>query len=830
MYTVSFYSFKGGVGRSLAAANTALLLAERGKKVVLVDFDLEAPGLTFMPEFASASKGPGLCEYIQAYKDNFGRRLEAAGELEQGGLARKQIVSRLTQVALLPPVKDYIHRCRARKSDPPVPGKISKSIRFMPAGAVDDSYFQRVDALDFETLYGVEEGDSFFRLFKDAVAKTRFGPDYLIIDSRTGINEKAWTASFQLPEAVVVVTGMNEPNIAGTRMLLDALGRRKETAETLVVTSLVPHGWPQLAAVRRKSLAASLGVTAETLGIELPYEPSFALKCCTVVTDPDWQKTQVVEQYKALADWIVLKNTDDPGGHLVRAREELGQQDFHRALDHYREALKAAPYDRSILANCATLEFTSGSAQAGLDNLSRLSQQAGWERGDLSQLFGVASAACEKFEDAVIFERVVEHLLEYHERTDCMSPSTTMGLLSDIAGRARGLLRPEVIESVCVTAVALYEKNCTDIDVVDRFGNFLGNTLTFHGETGDFARADEYYVRLVELLEHHRDSAELSRVSAAAIHNLRNAYAHAGNLQDAKRMLRLLTELHEAHPDHVGVAEVLSKALFNQRNDVAKTGNLKAAARLLRQLESLHRAYPESAEVRRPLAMGLFNAAYDYWLSGETDACENEICAVRRLASEWPDDRELTGQCVRACALAAFVAARRGDEAACEGALSQLAGLADRHSLDSTDTVAAFGTLARWQSEQPRSAVPTRFALDNARLTAELSAEAYVQAMGALLLPRMRELATEGSLDGLDELLERLRLLLAESEPLKYGSLLFSLADILAPDGAMLDLFGRYLPVDEGALEAVERLSLSPESKERLTRILRKRADQAEMQ
>jgi cellulose biosynthesis protein BcsQ len=41
----SFYSFKGGVGRSMAVANVAALLARAGNSVLVVDWDLEAPGL-----------------------------------------------------------------------------------------------------------------------------------------------------------------------------------------------------------------------------------------------------------------------------------------------------------------------------------------------------------------------------------------------------------------------------------------------------------------------------------------------------------------------------------------------------------------------------------------------------------------------------------------------------------------------------------------------------------------------------------------------------------------------------------------------------------------
>jgi MinD-like ATPase involved in chromosome partitioning or flagellar assembly len=47
---ITFYSYKGGTGRSMALANVACILAARqnekkGKGVLMVDWDLEAPGL-----------------------------------------------------------------------------------------------------------------------------------------------------------------------------------------------------------------------------------------------------------------------------------------------------------------------------------------------------------------------------------------------------------------------------------------------------------------------------------------------------------------------------------------------------------------------------------------------------------------------------------------------------------------------------------------------------------------------------------------------------------------------------------------------------------------
>jgi len=41
----TFYSYKGGVGRSMALANVAEYLYSRGARIIIVDWDLDAPGL-----------------------------------------------------------------------------------------------------------------------------------------------------------------------------------------------------------------------------------------------------------------------------------------------------------------------------------------------------------------------------------------------------------------------------------------------------------------------------------------------------------------------------------------------------------------------------------------------------------------------------------------------------------------------------------------------------------------------------------------------------------------------------------------------------------------
>src|SRR5438132_14326392 len=67
MYTVTFYSYKGGVGRTLALVNVAAELARSGRRVLIVDFDLEAPGLDTFNALSTSHQYPGVVEFVSDY-------------------------------------------------------------------------------------------------------------------------------------------------------------------------------------------------------------------------------------------------------------------------------------------------------------------------------------------------------------------------------------------------------------------------------------------------------------------------------------------------------------------------------------------------------------------------------------------------------------------------------------------------------------------------------------------------------------------------------------------------------------------------------------------
>ena len=64
---ITFYAYKGGTGRTMALANAAVLLARKSRQdVLMIDWDLEAPGLHrfFDAHVTPSRRGPGLIEFL----------------------------------------------------------------------------------------------------------------------------------------------------------------------------------------------------------------------------------------------------------------------------------------------------------------------------------------------------------------------------------------------------------------------------------------------------------------------------------------------------------------------------------------------------------------------------------------------------------------------------------------------------------------------------------------------------------------------------------------------------------------------------------------------
>jgi MinD-like ATPase involved in chromosome partitioning or flagellar assembly len=195
VYVITFYSFKGGVGRTMALVNIAAEMVRCGRKVLVVDFDLEAPGLETYKQLRPPKPHPGIVEYVTAFR----------------------------QTGVAPDPLDYIYETK------PI-GKKGGRLWVMPAGRRDDAYRSALASLDWQRLYEHEDG---FLLFEDLKKgwEEELQPECVLIDSRTGDTDVLGICTRQLPDAVVLMFTPNEQNLAGLENVCRDI--RREEAQGL---------------------------------------------------------------------------------------------------------------------------------------------------------------------------------------------------------------------------------------------------------------------------------------------------------------------------------------------------------------------------------------------------------------------------------------------------------------------------------------------------------------------------------------------------------------------------------------------------------------------
>src|SRR5258706_3688245 len=151
MRVVTFYSYKGGTGWSMALVNVAVELVKSGRRVLIVDFDLEAPGLdTFnLPRPQTAATSKGVVEFVLEYLKN----------------------------DEVPDISEFVYT----SSIPTAEGKLY----VMPAGRYDEGYDARFKSINWADVYENHDG---YVLFEDLKAQweKKLEVDYVLVDSRTG--------------------------------------------------------------------------------------------------------------------------------------------------------------------------------------------------------------------------------------------------------------------------------------------------------------------------------------------------------------------------------------------------------------------------------------------------------------------------------------------------------------------------------------------------------------------------------------------------------------------------------------------------------------------
>jgi WD40 repeat protein/cellulose biosynthesis protein BcsQ len=216
---ITFYSYKGGTGRSMALANVACLLAQRdgGKRVLVIDWDLEAPGLhRYFNGRTSVSGGdPEKREGLVDLMWRLSERFRVASDPGAPPLGPEQTEAVLDEITLADYFVDVDH------------GKAGPPIHLVKAGRFNSGYPKKVTTMPWEPLFLRAQG-----LFPALAERFARDHDYVLIDSRTGLTDVSGICTMLMPERLVLVFTPNQQSLSGVLDLAEkAITYRRGTAD-----------------------------------------------------------------------------------------------------------------------------------------------------------------------------------------------------------------------------------------------------------------------------------------------------------------------------------------------------------------------------------------------------------------------------------------------------------------------------------------------------------------------------------------------------------------------------------------------------------------------
>lgn len=206
----TFYSYKGGTGRSMMLANFAWILAASGKRVLAIDWDLEAPGLHryFRPFLVD----PDLFE-TDGLIDTFWTLAASALASAPSGTKRS---ANEGSIEVAEALEDATRRLDWKFA---TTTKTSGYIDFIGAGRQGGTYSERVNSFDWKRFY--ELGGAKILAAAKEYLHRRY--DWVLIDSRTGISDISGICTLQMPSAVVACFTLNRQSIDGVAAILRSI-------------------------------------------------------------------------------------------------------------------------------------------------------------------------------------------------------------------------------------------------------------------------------------------------------------------------------------------------------------------------------------------------------------------------------------------------------------------------------------------------------------------------------------------------------------------------------------------------------------------------------
>jgi MinD-like ATPase involved in chromosome partitioning or flagellar assembly len=333
---VTFYSFKGGTGRTMALANAAWILAANGKRVLIADWDLESPGLhRFFEPFMEAgmSDRPGIIDFIRKYSwaaveaENSPDAFHTgSSEPEASNAARDTITAMIDK-----------HISEVRNYTIPLTEKFPEpgALHFLsPGKQTNGDYEQSLVQMDWDNFYDNLYGALFLDALR-ALLKREY--DYVLIDSRTGFSDVADICTVHLPDIVVDCFTLSTQGIHGAALVADSI---QEHNHRDIAIFPVPM---RIDRTQNEKVEEGLAFAADKFGelptgmseaerreywseVEVPYQPSYACEeTLAVFGDAPGSPVSLLSAYERIVARITegTVTTFPPRAEWLRLRTRL---------------------------------------------------------------------------------------------------------------------------------------------------------------------------------------------------------------------------------------------------------------------------------------------------------------------------------------------------------------------------------------------------------------------------------------------------------------------------------------------------------------------------
>jgi MinD-like ATPase involved in chromosome partitioning or flagellar assembly/tetratricopeptide (TPR) repeat protein len=316
---VTFYSYKGGTGRTMAMANVAWILASNGYQVLAADWDLESPGLHrfFAPFLDQSVQGAqGILDMVREYE---WRAKET--DVEEERSAHIAEYTRVQRYAI--PLKHWTF-----------PG--GGSLEYLSPGQQNRDYMATLAAVGWDTFHTQLSGGEFLDALRSEL-KEHY--DYALIDSRTGLSDVADICTVNLPDVLVDCFTFSEQGIDGASSVARRIeelygykGIRILPVAMRVDPSEQERAEQSRAVAQRRFEGLPAKMTAAQrrvywANVEVPYRPYYSYEeVLAVFGDTPGVPGSMLSAYERIASYVTggatvsLPVIDEDLRNLTRAR------------------------------------------------------------------------------------------------------------------------------------------------------------------------------------------------------------------------------------------------------------------------------------------------------------------------------------------------------------------------------------------------------------------------------------------------------------------------------------------------------------------------------